>query len=65
MTESVEYKSGYSEGSWDMFNIVTFAYFGKEYYFKQSNGTVYSRLTGNYYASLVEALNEFSEHITG
>lgn len=32
-------------GEWDMFELITSAYFGKQYYFAEENGMVYSRET--------------------
>lgn len=31
------------EGEWDMFNLITSTYFGKQYYFLEDDGIVYSR----------------------
>lgn len=31
------------EGEWDMFNLITSVYFGKQYYFLEDDGIVYSR----------------------
>lgn len=36
-------KSQYSNGEWDMFSLLTSAWYGKEYYFLQDDGNVYSR----------------------
>ena len=33
---------------WDLFSEITCAYYGKEMYFKQDNGTVYSRSSCRY-----------------
>ena len=46
------------EGEWEMFNLISSAYYGKGMYFKQDNGTVYSRYTGKY-MSVDEAIREF------
>ena len=48
----------YEQGSWDMFIRITNAYFGKQYYFMQDNGTVYSRYSGTY-VTKEDAIEEF------
>ena len=34
------------QGEWDMFNLITSVYFGKQYYFPEEDGIVYSRQSG-------------------
>ena len=46
------------EGEWDMFDLISSAYYGKGMYFKQDNGTVYSRHSGKY-MTVDEAIREF------
>ena len=46
------------EGEWDMFDLISSAYYGKGMYFKQDNGTVYSRHSGDY-MTIDEAIREF------
>ena len=46
------------EGEWDMFDLISSAYYGKGMYFKQDNGTVYSRHSGDY-MTIDEAISEF------
>ena len=58
MNESKEYQ----RGQWDMFLLVTSIYFGKQYYFKQNNGIVYSRESCNY-MTVDEAYKEFFDII--
>ena len=36
----------YERGRWDMFELITSVYHGKQYYFLQDNDTVYSRESG-------------------
>ena len=36
----------YERGQYDMFELITSAYYGKQYYFLQDNGMVYSRACG-------------------
>lgn len=33
----------YRQGEWDMFELITSAWYGKQYYFKEDNGMAYSR----------------------
>ena len=46
------------KGEWDMFDLISSAYYGKGMYFKQDNGTVYSRHSGEY-MTVDEAIREF------
>lgn len=46
------------EGEWDMFDLISSAYYGKGMYFKQDNGIVYSRHSGGY-MTVDEAIREF------
>lgn len=46
------------EGEWDMFDLISSAYYGKGMYFKQDNGTVYSRHSGKY-MTVDKAIKEF------
>ena len=50
------------QGEWDMFLLITSAYFGKQYYFRQDNGIVYSRESGKYLKE-DEAIKEFLDII--
>lgn len=45
-------------GEWDMFDLITSAYYGKTMYSKQDNGIVYSRYSCKY-MSVDEAIREF------
>ena len=56
------YGQGYADGRWEMFISITNAYFGKQYYFVQDNGKVYSRQSGEYLTH-DEAVNEFLKEI--
>jgi hypothetical protein len=38
----------YEQGRWDMFIEMQNFYYGKQYYFLQDDGTVYSRQSGKY-----------------
>ena len=50
----------YQRGQWDMFERLTSHWYGKQYYFLESNGTVYSRVS-NRYMSVNYAYLEFIE----
>lgn len=51
-------RSQYEKGEWDMFETITSAYNGKQYYFLQDDGSVYSRESGKYLTK-AEAYDEF------
>ena len=48
----------YEQGEWNMFRIITSCEYGKECYFLQDDGTVYSRRSCKYMTKM-EAINEF------
>lgn len=48
----------YDKGEWEMFELITSAYFGKQYYFIEDNVLVYSR-ESNKYMTKDEAIREF------
>ncbi len=52
----------YQRGEWDMFNLITSVYFGKQYYFLQDSGCVYSRESGKE-MSFDDAFDEFAKMI--
>ena len=43
-----EMLSPYEQGEWDMFNLITSVEYGKQYYFLEKNGMVYSRKSCEY-----------------
>ena len=45
-------------GEWDMFELITSVWYGKQCYFVEENGVVYSRVSGKY-MSVDEAIKEF------
>ena len=49
--------SSYERGRWDMFEEITSSMYGKQCYFMQDNGVVYSRLSDKY-LTIEEAYNE-------
>lgn len=48
----------YEQGRWDMFLLMSDWYYGKQYYFLQNDGTVYSRQSGRT-MSVEDAYKEF------
>lgn len=50
------------ESEWNVFELISSAYYGKQYYFKQDNGQVYSRATGAY-QSQEDAIADFIDNI--
>lgn len=53
----------YEQGRWSMFLLISSYYYGKQYYFYQYDGTVYSRKSEKY-ISVSEAYNEFLDTIS-
>lgn len=51
-------RSQYEKGEWDMFSLITSVWHGKEYYFLQDDGSVYSRESGKCLTK-AEAYDEF------
>ena len=54
--------SQYELGQWDMFVTLSSAWYGKQYYFMQDNGLVYSRKS-HLTMTKDDALNEFLKEI--
>lgn len=50
------------DGAWEMFSLITSAWYGKECYFIEDNGIVYSRVSCRH-MTREEALNEFLRRI--
>lgn len=55
---------GFERGEWSAFLWFSNAYHGKQYYFLQDDGTVYSRESGKY-MSVHEAMIEFAKTLEG
>ena len=53
----------FDDGEWSMFEQITSAYYGKQYYFLQSNESVYSRLTCKTLKCKKDAYEEFINKI--
>ena len=51
------------EREWDLFDLLSSAWHGKGYYFKQEDGTVYSRASCEY-MSFDQAVDEFAHELT-
>ena len=48
----------YEQGMWDMFSLITSAEYGKQYYFLEQHGMVYSRASHEY-MTIEEAYEEY------
>ena len=57
-------RNQYEKGEWDMFNLITSTYHGKQYYFLEPQGVVYSRESDRY-LQRNEAIMEFLDTIGG
>ena len=44
--------------AWELFDLITSAYWGKQMYFVQTDGIIYSRQSGRY-MSVDDAVSEF------
>lgn len=54
--------SDYERGEYDILALLSSAWHGKQYYFMQDNGIVYSRDSGKY-MTLDDAITEFANRI--
>ena len=54
------YEEGYGRGRFDALEDISSVYYGKQYYFLQDNGLIYSRDSCKY-MTLDEAIYEFAE----
>lgn len=52
----------FERGQWDMFELITSTYYGKQYFFLEENGTVYSRGRGKY-ITFADAVNDFIDSL--
>lgn len=52
----------YERGEFDVLDLLSSAWHGKQYYFAQDNGIVYSRDSGRY-MSLDSAISEFADRL--
>lgn len=51
-----------TESAWEMFELITSVYFGKQYYFVEDNGLVYSGYTHKHMTK-DDAISEFLDVI--
>ena len=61
--EALAYIRQLEDEKWNVFDLLSSAWFGKQCYFKQDDGTVYSRASGEY-LSFDQALDEFAGELT-
>lgn len=52
-----------NDSTWELFDLITSVYHGKQYYFPQDNGLVYSRASHEY-MSVDDAIGEFLKEIS-
>lgn len=63
LIQALNYDRGqYQKGEWDMFELITSVYYGKQYYFPEQDGTVYSRASHKT-MSREKAIQEFLDTI--
>lgn len=63
LAKALDYDRGqYQQGEWDMFELISSAWYGKQMYFREMGGMVYSRVTCKTMQQ-DEAVNEFLEMI--
>lgn len=51
-----------TKDAYEMFELISGAYFGKQYYFEDNNDMIYSRLSHSYMTK-DDALNEFLDEV--
>jgi hypothetical protein len=56
------YQTAYKNGEYDTLDLLAGAWHGKQYYFKQRNGMIYSRETCQY-MTLDDAIAEFANRL--
>lgn len=61
--DALAYIQKLEDEKWDVFDLLSSAWFGKRCYFKQDDETVYSRVSGEY-LSFDQALDEFAGGLT-
>jgi hypothetical protein len=57
------FNDAYKNGQWEMFELITSVYFGKQYYSLQKDELVYSRYS-HQYMNFQDALSEFCSCIS-
>lgn len=63
VTDAFAYIQQLEPREWELFERLSSAWFGKQYYSKQDDGTVYSRMSCKY-LTFDQAINEFANAIT-
>lgn len=61
--DALDYIQQLETRGWELFDILSSAWYGKGYYFKQDDGTVYSRASCQY-LSFDQAIDEFASALT-
>lgn len=65
LIKALEYdRKQYEKGMWEMFELITSVYYGKQNYFLEPNDRVYSRVSTKY-LTVSEAIDEFLAAIGG
>lgn len=60
--DALAYTKQLEEREWELFDLLSSAWFTKACYFKQKNGTVYSRMSGEY-MTFDQAIDEFAHDL--
>ena len=62
-SDALAYIEQLEEREWDLFDLLSSAWHGKQYYFKQEDGSVYSRESCEY-LTFDQAIDEFAQSLT-
>lgn len=57
-------KQAHDDGEWDMFQAISNAWYGKQRFFDEENGTVYDRDKDDHLKNRDEAVSRFIDEIT-
>lgn len=63
LSDALAYIQQLEEREWELFDLLSSAWFTKACYFKQKDGTVYSRVSGEY-MTFDQAIDEFARELT-
>ena len=63
MADALAYIQQLEIREWELFDLLSSAWFGKRCYFQQDNDTIYSRSSGEY-MSFDQAIDEFAHELT-
>lgn len=61
--DALAYIKRLEDREWDLFDLLSSAWHGKQYYFKQEDGSVYSRESCQY-LTFNQAIDEFAQSLT-